>query len=78
MKEIIQKYNIQSETSSRRYVVSKYDDGSWACSCPSWIFKKGQRVDCKHIKELIHQQEHYVEATIQATEQKKIVVEVRK
>jgi predicted nucleic acid-binding Zn finger protein len=34
---------------NRSYVVSKKRDGTWACSCPRWIFK---REDCKHIHEL--------------------------
>ena len=56
MKETIAKFNVPSNSSSRVYVVSQYDDGSWACSCPAWIFKKGQRVDCKHIYEIRNKQ----------------------
>ena len=54
MKEIISKFKVESQSSSRVYVVSKYDDGSWACSCPSWIFKKGHKENCKHILEIIN------------------------
>jgi predicted nucleic acid-binding Zn finger protein len=56
-KQILEKFNARSNTSSRIYIVSKYDDGSYACSCPSWIFKKGERKNCKHIQEIINKQE---------------------
>jgi len=26
--------------------------GKRKCSCPSWIFKKGHKLDCKHIYEV--------------------------
>lgn len=33
------------------YTVSKYEDGSWACSCPHFIYRLKQSGDeCKHIK----------------------------
>lgn len=52
-KQILEQHDIQSTTSSSKYKVTKYDDGSWACSCPAWKFHKGTRVNCKHIQEVI-------------------------
>jgi hypothetical protein len=26
-----------------------HDNGEWACSCPHWIYRRGE---CKHIKEV--------------------------
>ena len=51
---IINRYFKDSYSSdkSKTYVISEYNDGSWACSCPSWIFKKGHKLDCKHIYEV--------------------------
>jgi len=63
MKQILEKFNVESNSSSRIYVVSKYDDGSYACSCPAWIFKKGERKNCKHILDIINKQQH-TETTI--------------
>lgn len=54
MNEIINKTIIESRTSNRKYVVSQYSDGSYACSCPSWIFNKGHKTECKHILEVKH------------------------
>jgi len=50
MKEVVSKFNVNG--TSKDWVVQKYDDGSYSCNCPSWIFHKGQKVDCKHIIEL--------------------------
>ena len=53
-KLIINRYFKDSYSSdkSKTYTISEYNDGSWACSCPSWIFKKGHKLDCKHIYEV--------------------------
>ena len=64
MKTQIERHIVESDSSSRTYVVSKYDDGSWACSCPSWIFKRGEKIDCKHIISLKNMNtEYYVNVT---------------
>ena len=55
MKLITKRFNVKSKTSKMTYVVSVFNDGSWVCSCPIWIFhkgKNGERVDCVHIKEV--------------------------
>ena len=49
-------YEVQSE---RRpgvaYVVAKSRKGTWECSCPAWIYQRGQHGDCKHIRHLLNQ-----------------------
>jgi hypothetical protein len=25
-------------------------DGSWSCDCPSWVYGRAKRGDCKHIR----------------------------
>lgn len=32
------------------YTVTLRKDGSIGCNCPKWIFKKGKKEDCHHIK----------------------------
>ncbi len=34
------------------YTVAKDANGKYACSCPAWIYQRGERKDCKHIKSL--------------------------
>lgn len=48
----IEKYSIYSETSKRSHIVSKCDDGSYACDCIGWTSHYPRR-DCKHIIEVI-------------------------
>lgn len=43
------KDKIFQTTNEKGYKITEYDDGSWACSCPAWIFHRGQKVNCKHI-----------------------------
>jgi predicted nucleic acid-binding Zn finger protein len=57
VKLVVERNSIESTTSNKTYLVCKYDDGSWACSCPKWIFTKGQKQNCKHIKELLFKQQ---------------------
>jgi len=52
MNEIINKTIVESQSSNRKYVVSQYSDGTYACSCPSWIYTKGHKTECKHILEV--------------------------
>lgn len=49
MKQILQQINVNSDSGDKVYKITHYDDNSWACSCPRWIFSK-PRQDCKHIK----------------------------
>jgi len=42
--------------SKKEYDVIEYEDGSFSCNCPAWIFHKGSRVNCKHILEHINTQ----------------------
>ena len=42
---------------TKEYVVSQKADGSWGCACGGWIFNKERpRADCKHIKEIKHEE----------------------
>lgn len=50
MKDKLHQYNVVG--SSGIHKVTEYDDHSWACSCPAWIYHRGSRIDCKHIKEI--------------------------
>jgi len=52
MKLIKEKFAVESDKSDRVYSVVVYADDSMGCSCPSWIFQKGERKDCKHIVKL--------------------------
>ena len=70
MREVISKFNIQG--SGKVWVVQKYNDNSYSCNCPAWIFHKGQKVNCKHIQEVINSNMEYynkpiVESTISIT-----------
>lgn len=40
---------VTSPDSGKEYKVSQKADGSFACDCPAWKFKKAPRPDCKHI-----------------------------
>ncbi|RKR80673.1 hypothetical protein BDD43_0805 [Mucilaginibacter gracilis] len=43
------RFNIQSESSNRLYVVAQHKKGRyWGCSCPGWKSKR----HCKHLREL--------------------------
>ena len=48
----VRKFEVESHSSDKKYIVSLGDDGSFGCSCPAWIFSKGGRKDCKHIDEV--------------------------
>ena len=53
MEKIInQRIPIKSDSSEKTYEICIFDDGSCSCSCPAWLFHKGQRINCKHIKKL--------------------------
>jgi predicted nucleic acid-binding Zn finger protein len=52
MKNKLSQTRIQSESSSNIWVITEYDDNSWACSCPKWKFHRGDRVNCKHILQI--------------------------
>ena len=46
-KEKVRQWNIESSSDPTKiYKITLYDDGSYACSCPQWIYR---RKDCKHI-----------------------------
>lgn len=47
-KKITEQYREFSDSSNRTYIVTRYDDGSWACGCMRWT-RTFPRVDCKHI-----------------------------
>jgi len=49
-------YEVQSENRSGvAYVVAKSCKGTWGCSCPAWIYQRGQHGDCKHIRHVLNQ-----------------------
>ena len=50
-KQWVERYQVDSLSGENEsYTVSKKVDGTWACSCPRWIFHKAPKVDCKHIE----------------------------
>lgn len=44
----IRKFKVLTQ-SDTRYTVSIDAKDRWGCSCPKWIFKKGEKCDCHHI-----------------------------
>lgn len=36
-------------TTGKVYKVSVDREGKYGCSCPTWIFCKGTKIDCQHI-----------------------------
>lgn len=47
-------YEVQSESRPGvAYVVAKKNDGTWGCDCPAWIFHRGQKGNCKHIRHVL-------------------------
>jgi len=36
------------------WIITEYDDNSFSCNCPAWIFHKGERVNCKHINNFLN------------------------
>ena len=55
-KEVKTKHPVLSDFGDKRYVITEYDDNSFSCNCPAWIFHRGQRINCKHINHLINTQ----------------------
>ena len=51
MKTYVSKIKVVGST-GRIYTVAKDMKGKYACSCPAWIYQRGTRKDCKHIKAL--------------------------
>lgn len=47
----IEKYLIYSANSGS-HIISKCDDGSYACDCIGWI-RHYPRINCKHIREVL-------------------------
>ena len=44
-------------TSGKPYIVSLKNDGTFGCSCPTWIFSKVRpKPDCQHILQLKFEQ----------------------
>jgi len=39
------------------YEICKLEIGSYTCNCPSWIFHKGEKINCKHIINYLNQLE---------------------
>jgi len=68
MKMIVEKHSILNSKGNRYWAVVKYDDGSYGCSCPAWIYHRGTKANCKHINELLSKQQIDTTATITAIE----------
>jgi hypothetical protein len=45
----VNRWEVISPTSGRKYTVGQKSDGTFGCDCPAWKFKKAPRPDCKHI-----------------------------
>lgn len=48
MLKIVEAWKVPSQSSNATYTVARYEEGSFACSCPGWT-KHFPRKDCKHI-----------------------------
>ena len=50
----IKKFEIPSSSNPRvMHVIKQWNDGSYSCNCPGWVFKKkSQSRDCAHIRSL--------------------------
>jgi len=76
VRKIIERHEWESDTANRTWIIAKWDDGGFSCSCPAWIYQKGGvRKDCKHINAFIlsqNQREQYITATIQSVGNKVI------
>jgi len=48
--EIVNKFKVTDSN----YEISVLEDGTYTCNCPSWIFHKGNKVNCKHINEYLN------------------------
>ena len=68
-KEVVKRIPAES-SSGKTYEICEYNDGSFSCNCPAWIFHKGTRVDCKHIQEY-----QLVIQNLKVVEEKKEVVD---
>jgi len=45
---------IQSFTNpEKKYTIKRKDDGSYSCSCPSWIFNHSGDRMCKHLRAVL-------------------------
>jgi len=69
-------YKKYSLTSSRIYKVIEYNDGSFSCNCPSWIFKRGDVRNCKHIDEVKMEKPKEINANISGLNNNNQVVKV--
>jgi hypothetical protein len=59
----VSRWEVNSRTTDKTYVVAQKSDGSWGCACGGWIFNKERpRKDCAHI-EKVKQVEGVVDAT---------------
>lgn len=43
--EIVNRFKVPDSN----YEICLLENGEYTCNCPSWIFHKGSKVDCKHI-----------------------------
>ena len=53
MKTKVAQHKFNSSSSNKEYTTIEYEDNTYSCNCPAWIFKKnGKERNCKHIEEL--------------------------
>ena len=43
-----------ASTPGKVYTVSVDEQGNLSCSCPAWVFKKGDVRTCKHVEDYQH------------------------
>jgi hypothetical protein len=48
MKTQVAKYQVPN----KKWIITLWDNGSYSCNCPAWIFHRGEKIDCKHILEM--------------------------
>jgi len=71
----IRKWDIESESSNKKYVVSLSDEDTWGCSCPAWKFR---RQECKHIVRVKLNPERYEETKDQLPKPEYVLARVEK
>lgn len=57
MKEAVVTVKMRSQTNvKKRYLLTKFNDGTWFCTCPSFRFqKKAVEIrNCKHIRLILN------------------------
>jgi hypothetical protein len=77
MSRWVRKWEVESESSEKIYVVAQNDMGEYGCSCPAWKFQRGENnKPCKHIlrimKQITPRSLHDVMVPLSDDEQRKV------